>query len=448
LQTARQGGPPTDPLVRDQPNNFTVFKESLINSNCSGCAQSDINEPEVANSGKTVLETSNWNIAYTLDGGAASIAWHNLNPYALSAGFCCDQQVVYNADRDVYLILQLDYAGEGNPNNGLALSASRGATPWSMCTYKFSGAIGGGATDTPDFPKISVSNNNVFLTWNDYPPHSPSSARSGLARMPLDAIASCAGFSYLYLTRSTEFTFALARTPTAKDQFYWVSNWMLDGTVNGSNLRIWPDNSGTYFWVTRGINPYTFGTVGCGSPNWCSRLDPRYEAVVISPGEYRAQANSAFAGEFLEVAATAGPSGFSGGKNYTVYNYFHLHSLNYIGSDQTYNPTIHFVYAGCAANEKGYVGCAMSYGLNSPGGFILLQDNVNPTQPWGYNYPVGAIGGASAWGDYIETSAWNPHGGPFQTVLWNVSANGAVQPYYLVWGRGSDNNEYLRWKDQ
>jgi len=202
-----------------------------------------------------------------------------------------------------------------------------------------------------------------------------------------------------------------------------VSNWFLDGTVSGQNLRIfhWADNSGTYFWNTIKINPFNFSTAACGSPNWCSRLDPRYEAVVITPAEYRAQANSAFAGDqILEVAGTAGPSSFSGGKNYVVYNYFKLNSLAYIGNDQTYNPSVSFVYPSCAVNAKGYVGCAASWGLNAPGGFIILQDNVNPTQPWGYDFVLGGISGASAWGDYTFTNPWYPSGGPFQTVLWNV----------------------------
>ena len=60
--------------------------------------------------------------------------------------------------------------------------------------------------------------------------------------------------------------------------------------------------------------------------------------MVITPAEYRAQANSAFAGDqILEVATTAGPSSFSNGNNYVVYNYFKLNSLAYIGNDQTYN---------------------------------------------------------------------------------------------------------------
>jgi hypothetical protein len=440
------GGPPTI-RNRPAPNDFSVFAASLITSICSGCAESSTNEPSVANSGKFVVETSNWNIAYTLNGGAAKIAWHNQNPYTLSSGYCCDTQIVYNADRDVFILLLLDYAGEGATTNGFTLSVTRGQSPTSWCTYKFNGSsFGEGATDTLDFPKIAVSNNNLFITWNDYPPSAGFSA-SGLARFPLDSLAACSGFGFNYLSRSDVFTFALAQQPSAHDQFYWVSNWFLDGTASGSNMRIfyWPDNSGTYYNATRGINPYAFGTAACGSPNWCSRLDPRSESVVITPAEYRAQANSGFAGDqVLEVATTAGPSSFSNGNNYVVYNYFKLNSLSYIGNDQTYSTSETFAYPGCAVNDKGYVGCALAQGLNAPGGFILLQDNVNATQPWGYNFVVSGISGASGWGDYNQTNPWRPGGGPFETVLWNVNGS-TVQPYYIVWGRGSDANDYSRW---
>ena len=449
---AASGGRPTDASLQPAAaSTFTIFKNSLINSICSGCGESTVNEPSAANSGARVVETSNWNIAYTLNGGAGTPVWKNQNPYALSPGYCCDTQVVYDKARDVFILLLLDYAGEGASTNGLTLSISRGLFPSTgpaWCTYKFTGGnFGEGSTDTLDFAKIALSNNDLFLTWNDYPPNSGWVA-SGLARLPLDALASCAGFGYTYLTRNTEFTFALAQQPSAHDQFYWVSNWMTDGTVNGQNMRIfqWADNSGTYFFNTIGINAYTFGTAACGSPNWCGRLDPRYESVVITPAEFRAQANGAFAGDqILEVATTAGPSSFSNGNNYVVYNYFKLNSLAYIGNDQTYNTGETFAYPGCAVNEKGYVGCALSQGLNAPGGIVILQDNFNPTQPWGYNFVVGGISGATAWGDYNETNPWSPGSGPFQTVLWNVNGS-TVQPYYIVWGRGNDANDYARWK--
>ena len=443
---SRPGGPPVDASVQQLPTDFTVFKTSLENKVCVGCAQSTVNEPSAANNGKYIVETSNWNIASSTNAGTS---WTAQSPYALSSGYCCDTQVVYDQERDVFILMLLDYNGEGASTNGLTLSIARGSTPTAWCTYKFNGgSFGEGATDTLDFAKIALSNSNLFLTWNDYPPNSGFSA-SGLARLPLDALASCAGVSYNYLLRNTEFTFALAQQPSAHDRFYWVSNWFGDGTVDGQNLRIfwWDDNSGSYNWVTRGVNAYTFGTAACGSPNWCGRLDPRYESVVITPAEFRAQNNGAFAGDqILQVATTAGPSGFSNGNNYVVFNYFKLNSLAYIGNDQLWSSSLTIAYPGCAVNLKGYVGCSFAQGLNAPGGIVILQDNVNPSQPWGYNFVVGGINGASAWGDYTETNPWYPGGGAFQTVLWNVSAANKVQPYYIVWGRGNDANDYNRWK--
>lgn len=67
------GGPETNSTGRQLPNDFKIFRSSLINSTCSGCGQSSINEPSAANNGKFVVETSNWNIAYTLKGAATNI---------------------------------------------------------------------------------------------------------------------------------------------------------------------------------------------------------------------------------------------------------------------------------------------------------------------------------------------------------------------------------------
>ena len=446
LADVKVSGGPQAGTGSQAPTTLTTFANSLINSTCSGCGQSTVNEPEVANNGKYVVETSNWNIAYTTSGGNKTITWLNQNPYALSSGFCCDQQVTYDPVRNIFLLLQLDYTTEGASTNGLTLLIAPGNKPTAWCSYHFAGAIGGGSTDTPDYPKIQLANSDAYVTWNDYPPNA-GFARSGLARFPLDSLATCAGFSYSDLTRTTEFTFALSNAPSSLDTFYWVSNWMLDGTTNGSNMRIfhWAENSGTYFFNTIGINAYTFGTASCA---WCARLDPRYESVVITRAEYRAQANSAFAGDtILEVATDAGPSSFSNGFNYVVYNYFKLNSLTYIGSDQLYSTSEGFAYPGCAVNVEGYVGCAMADGASAPGGFILLQDNVNPLQPWGDDFVLSGVSSPSGgnWGDYVVTNTWNPAVGPFETVLWRVNGS-TVQPYYIVWGRGNEASAYKRWK--
>jgi hypothetical protein len=98
-------------------------------------------------------------------------------------------------------------------------------------------------------------------------------------------------------------------------------------------------------------------------------------------------------------------------------------------------------------NSSGYVGCAVATGTTAAGGLILLQDDVNPTQPWGFNFLIPSGGRADGWRDYVVTSPWNPQVGPFQTVLWNVdSTSHAVKPYYVRWGRNRDLAGFNRWR--
>jgi hypothetical protein len=442
------GGAQTSP--ERAPGDFMTFKNSTIPASCaSSCAQSAINEPEVANAGKRLLETSNWNIAYSNDGGGT---WAYQNPYTLfGPSFCCDQEVLYEPNHDRFIYLGLDAGGTGSANNALVIATAPSQSSTSWCTYHFYGnQLGGVAGELPDFPKIAIANNYLFVTWNAYATSGspPPWVRTGIARIPLEALANCAGFSYLYLTRTDNFTFALSQG--ALDTFYWVSNWYPDGSqTNGATMRIykWADNSATIFFFDRAVNAYTFGNVSCGSPNWCSRLDPRYESVVLTRAEFRGNANAAFSGDtLLEVSTSAGPSGFSNGKNYVVYNYFKLNSLTYIGNDETFSTTESFAYPGCNVNRQGHVGCAMSHGTNVPGGLLVLQDDVSPTQPWGFCFCLGGIGTATAWGDYQPTNPFEPGVGPFISVLWRVNGSNVVEPHVFIFGRGHDNLGYKRWK--
>jgi len=142
---------PDDGLVQQVPTRLHRFKRSLINSDMSGWWGIDRDEPSAANSGGRVVETSNWNIAYTPNGGAATVAWKNQNPYAISSGYCCDTQVVYDKDRDVFILMLLDYAGEGASTNGLRYRSRKACSQQlpvrAGATYKFTGAQFGERVD-------------------------------------------------------------------------------------------------------------------------------------------------------------------------------------------------------------------------------------------------------------------------------------------------------------
>jgi hypothetical protein len=452
-------GPQTSPAKNNAPTTFSVFKDSTIPASCSGsCAQATVNEPDTANSGRYIDQTSNWNIAYTTNGGASSPTWLYQNPYSLQSGFCCDQTMTYIPSRDRFVYEGLTL-GSGS-TEGITIALTHPTAPTSWCVYHFNAAsFGGTAGDLLDYPKIAYANNNLYLTWNHYN-SSGNWVDTGLARLPIDSLAACAGFGYNYLTRNDNFTFGLTYGTSSLDTFYWVSNWYTSSAGSGTQERIyyWPENSGTYSFVDRSVSAYNFSGGSCASQdgvvtNWCTRLDPRFETAWISRAEYNAQANSAFAGDTtLGVSITAGPGG-GDPFPYVIYEYFKLNSLSYIQTSATFNNGFAFTYAGCAPDARGYVGCSMSWGGGTgsthyyPGGLILLQDNVNPTQPWGYDFNLFGSGNATAWGDYQIAQPFEPDVGPFITTEWAVNSSGAVVPHVVIWGRGNEIG-YYRWRNQ
>ncbi len=454
-------GPQTSPIHSNGPTTFTIFKDATIPSSCTtSCAQSPVNEPDTANSGKYIVQTSNWDIAYTSNGGASTPTWSYQNPYSLSSGFCCDQTVTYVPSRDRFVYEGLTL-GSGS-TEGVTIATTRSTAPTSWCVYHFSAsAFGGTAGDLLDYPKIAYSNNNIYLTWNHYN-SSGAWVDTGLARLPIDPMAACAGFSYNYLTRNDNFTFGLTYGTSSLDTFYWVSNWYTTASGSGTEERIyyWPENGTTYFYADRSVTSYNFSGGSCASQdgkitNWCTRLDPRWETAWISRAEYNAEANSAFGGDtILGVAITAGPGG-GDPFPYVIYEYFKLNALSFIQTSDTFNDGFAFAYAGCAPDAHGYVGCTMSWGGGTgtgssavdyyPGGLILLQDNVNPTQPWAYDFNLFGSGNASEWGDYMVTQPFEPDVGPFLTTEWAVNGSGVVVPHVVIWGRGNEYG-YARFK--
>jgi hypothetical protein len=456
---ARLRGAQTSLTSSQAPGTFTIFKNSTIPASCSGsCAQSTVNEPDTANAGKVILQTSNWNIAYTTNGGANPPTWLYQNPYSLSSGFCCDQTVTYIPSRDRFVYEGLTLGSGSQVGFTIATAKSKSPTAW--CTYHFdASSFGGTAGDVLDYPKIAYSNNYVYVTWNHYNAAGNAWIETGLARLPIDSMASCAGFSYNYLTRNDNFTFGLTYGTSSLDTFYWVSNWYTQSGGSGSSERIyyWPENSTSYFFADRSVSAFNFAGGSCASQdgvvtNWCSRLDPRWETAWISRAEYNAQANSAFAGDtILGVAITAGPGG-GDPFPYVIYEYFKLNSLTYVQTSATFNNGYAFAYAGCSPNARGQVGCSMSWGGGTgtthyyPGGLILLQDSINPTQPWAYSFNLYGAGNASAWGDYQVSQPFEPDVGPFLTTEWAVNSRGTVVPHVVIWGRGRDSSGYNRWK--
>jgi hypothetical protein len=452
-------GPATS-VPAQAPGTLTFFKKTTPPAVCAtSCAQSAINEPDTIGAGKVLFQTSNWNIAYTTNGGAASPLWQYQNPYSLNPNFCCDQTVTYVPSRNMIVRESLDL-GSGSAQGFDIAIASPGA-PTSWCTYHFNAAnFGSTAGNLLDYPKIGYGDNNLYVTWNQYTPSGSAWINTGLARFPLDSLKACAGFGFNFLTRADNFTFGLSMGDSSSDTFYWASNWYTQSAGSGTSERLfhWAENSNTYFFSDVAVAAYNFSGGSCASQdgavtNWCSRLDPRWETVSIGKSDWAANSNGAYGGDdLLTVAITAGPSG-SDPFPYVIYEYFHAHGLGYIGTSATFNNGFAFAYGGCSPNPEGHLGCAATYGGGTgtthffPAGITILQDDFAPAQPWSFSFNQTGSGNATGWGDYEVTQPYNPSNGNWITTEWYINGSGTVRPQVLIFGRGRNAGGYGKWKN-
>jgi hypothetical protein len=236
------------------------------------CVPWEINEPTVANNGRTVFFAGNRYAGSSEDGGET---WQYTNPANHGTLFTSDQDVIYDATHRIFIW----YIQGGYMQNSLSyatVAVSHNARDWWY--YRFSPATfdTNRANQWFDFPHIAISNNNFYLTTNMHTQNiqNPTFQGTLVTRWDIVAMSNHAGsVSVLYITNP-----AATITPVqgATDTMYF-------GTTGVSNnlLRVfkWPENSARVesadspipSWQPAGNMVFP----DCPSPsntNWCSRV--------------------------------------------------------------------------------------------------------------------------------------------------------------------------------
>src|SRR5207248_7054416 len=149
---------PSAPTVPDA--GFVYFKTKDL-----GGRASLIGETSHASDNLLVLETWNWGVGISHDGGNT---WGYLNPYTLFpasyGGFCCDQIVYYDQSHDItFWILQ--YTPNASNNNAIRVAWANGKANLAnavFCYTDFTPQQIGSPTGTNyDQPKFARSDNDI-----------------------------------------------------------------------------------------------------------------------------------------------------------------------------------------------------------------------------------------------------------------------------------------------
>ena len=387
------------------------------------------------------------------------MTWSYINPAASMPDFCCDQDVIYDKGRDRMVWLRQGLptltCGVGCTENRdiLSVTADGGAT---FCTYDLRPSAYGLTNAWFDYPRLSLSNNFLYLGTNVFDSLSSAFVTHVLLRLSLSDLAGCAPLAYTVWTFSDGWTPALVET--AREIMYMGDQIVTNTGLNDQFRVYWIfDNSTTLNFVDRTIAPYLFtnrGTAHCPGPGGydpCQRADQRITGAVVQhntpvPGTLGA------AGDKIDFYWNVREgNGFP--LPYTESAGFQGNTINYVQRKFIWSNALTFFYAAAGANDREHVALSLlgfypaATGIH-PVHLVALDDDFNGNPPAWETHPIASSSGAwttDGAGDFLRVRTHSPAG-----VAWIASGyvRNATQsqyaPMFTVFGRARDLNGMAR----
>jgi hypothetical protein len=450
------GIPPASGPGQMADNTFTYFRASTF-APPAGYG-SVVNEPAVAQNGKDVFMSWNWFAARSGNGGAG---FAYVDPWAYAPGmadFCCDQDVIYDKGRDRMFWERLGYLdvdGTANNQNRILINESPDNFS-SSCYVDLRGTLFGEANAFLDYPRMSLSDNYLYMTLNIFDFNSGAYRTHLLMRIELTPFATCTAVNITYWKFSDGWSPALVEN--AREIMYMGDQIITNTGLNDIFRVCWLfDDNVSFSCVDRNIAPFLFtqGNAVCtvnGGTNPCARADHRIIGAVLEhntplPG------NLGSAGDKVDFFwnVRAG-NGFP--LPYTESAGFFGNTIAYVQRKLIWSSAWTIFYAAVGANDREHTGLQGLY-FAPPGGgdpceVIGLDDdyNGNPASTgWElyYGYCSSGPWTGSASGDYQRVRSHNPVG-----VAWAASGYASVGsannnwPNYVVFGRARDLNGFNR----
>jgi hypothetical protein len=457
LKTGNTVPPPPDSetdLGGPQPNapsTLQIWRNANLLPIIPGGFSSSTNEPSTAMSGRNRFQTGNWYAAYSSNAGNN---WTHLSPFtafpSVDGGFCCDQDVIYDPSRGMFLWL-LQYIKSGNTvsDNGsfrIAVFNSQTAnlsnSGW--YTYTFNPTMfGGGGGEWFDYPHLALSNDFLYIAINVFTTTSDTWTRTLIIRLPLGQLRNATTVFPGYWSQSSYFNF----TPVqgTKDTMYFASQ------ISNSQMAIfrWPEGpgNGIIYTSVRNVPAWTSGVLhqcpATGGNDWCQRADSRILAAAIKRNPVSKENELWF---FWNVAQ-------GGGFPYPYINAarFLERNFGYVGRPALWSTQTAWHYIGAAPNARGDLAVSAAYAHTpnrNPGSVICLLDDF--VSNWECKtIRTGSFSPSSnRWGDYLRVRPADPFDYSWTATTFTLqsgTATGNAEPRNLVFGRARDASQRQRW---
>ena len=382
---------------------------------------STVDEPTAAASGNNIFVTGNWFASSSTDGGSN---FSVVDPFtalpSAAGGFCCDQMVLYEPSRDIWIWI-LQYVTSGT-TNVFRVAICHGDSFGSWYWWDFSPpALNASWTDMWfDYPDAALSANHLYITFNAF-----NSAdvwqRAVVFKLSLDTLRSGTSLGYQWWTTTTHGSLRL--TQGATTGMYFASH------NGGTGLRVfsWPDNSNTVGLFDVTVSAWSAGPYSAPGPDgadWLGRIDSRITGAWISGTR---------AGFLWTAAAKAGrPLPYVKGAVVDVI------TMALAEEPDIFNEQSAFAYPAACPNSQGVVGVSMFFGggAHHPSHVVGFRDGAG----WQLVLSrAGTHGSAGRWGDYVSCARYHPQSSEWVAAGFTLQGGTDrqnIEPQYVRFGIG------------
>ncbi|CCK31819.1 hypothetical protein BN159_7440 [Streptomyces davaonensis JCM 4913] len=401
-----------------------LIKNIGLDDSVTGTQTSTVNEPTVATADSGIFYTCNWAAASSANNGDD---WKFVDPFttlpSAANGFCCDQMIVHDPSRDIWIWI-LQYIAVPGGNNVFRVAVAPGASPDSWHWWDFSPVeLDSSWTDLWfDYPDAALSNNHLYVTFNVF--NSGDRFQRAVAfKLPLDALSAGSGLTYQWWTTVEHGSLRL--TQGATDSMFFASH------NGGRMLRVhgWPDSSNTVGSFDVQVNPWSSGPYSSTGPDgaeWLGRVDSRITGGWVSGTR---------AGFLWTAAPRSGrPVPYVKGAVVDVTTQL------LVEEPDIWNAESAFAYPAACPNAAGVVGVSLAFGggPRHPAHVVGFRDGGE----WRLSITRDSTDGPAdgSWGDYVSCHRHHPNSGEWVAsgvTLQGGNARRNVEPQYVHFGIGS-----------
>lgn len=389
---------------------------------------SNVAEPSIGyTQQKKGFMSYNWGAARSSNGGTV---WTKVNPYTtfgIPSGysFCCDQYVVFDPVYNVHFWLRLVLHPSGG--GALVIGVSPNTTSWTMYTFAAS------TTKLPDFPKMELSHNYLYVTYNEF---APSWTKNYVLRLPLLPMVKGQSFGYNFFTVNDWFNMKVAQNYGHNSTMFMASNIPVTSPANRVRIWTWNEVTSGYSWHTITVNGWGYGgglNCGCsGGGDPCARSDDRVLGAVVSY-------NGKFPESGKDQLWLAWASDNFGSYVYPFVYMLQINVSNWtvLDYDYIYNSSYAIIYPALAVNGIGDIGVifdAVGGSRHTSFGVMILDGNLQDYNA-GYGFTTVAAGNQcptdNKWGDYNDIEPWWRNRFQFVAVGHIRDSSTGSQPWYV-----------------